>query len=280
MLGGDRLRERRVERRHEGQLDPVAHLAVVEVPVGEEGELERGDGALDRHVDAVHDHASRVERPKCLRERRCALRGVEGEDVLHPAWAAHALGVLGLEAGARCDDQDVVGERCSVSEVDEVRVELDPVDLRLEEPDAVPQLALPGAGDLVCVGEAERDEQEARLVDVAVVPVDDGDLRLGVLVGAPEPVCHHRAAGPAAEDHDPLGHHRAPPVCLSSSPPSVPGKRGVGIGRSTQVRSVASTQAGNGRRAVWLRQAPEVAGQPGGVQDRLVLLPRVRAPAG
>ena len=41
--------------------------ALVEVPVGEEAELERGDRALDRHVDDVDDEPAAVER----RQRGC-----------------------------------------------------------------------------------------------------------------------------------------------------------------------------------------------------------------
>ena len=42
----------------------------------------------------------------------------------------------------------------------------------------VVQLAVPRADDLVDLGQPEGDEQEAGLVDVPVVPVDDGDLDL------------------------------------------------------------------------------------------------------
>ena len=54
-LGRDRLREGAVERRRVHELDLVANLALAEVPVGEEGELERCDRALDGHVHEVHD---------------------------------------------------------------------------------------------------------------------------------------------------------------------------------------------------------------------------------
>ena len=43
------------------------------------------------------------------------------------------------------------------------------------------QLAAPGPDDVLGVGQAERHEQQAGLVDVAVVLVDHGDL--GVVVG-------------------------------------------------------------------------------------------------
>ena len=55
MFGGDRLRETAVERCRVDELGAVADSALAQVPVGEEGELERRDRALDRHVDEVHD---------------------------------------------------------------------------------------------------------------------------------------------------------------------------------------------------------------------------------
>ena len=58
----DRLGERPVERRHEEDLDPVAHLPVPEVVVGEERELEGSHRTLDRQIDEVHDEASAVEK--------------------------------------------------------------------------------------------------------------------------------------------------------------------------------------------------------------------------
>ena len=61
--------------------------------------------------------------------------------------------------------------------------------------------------DLVGVGEPEGDEQQARLVDVAVVAVDDVDLGLVGVEAPAQPVGDHRAARAAAEDDDPLARH-------------------------------------------------------------------------
>ena len=67
------------------------------------------------------------------------------------------------------------------------------------------QLAPPGADDVLGVGEAERHEEQARLVDVGVVLVDDGDLDVvGEL--APQAVGTEGAAGPASEDHEVACH--------------------------------------------------------------------------
>ena len=186
--------------------DLVADAALGEVPVGEEAELERGDRALDRHVDHVDDEPTAVEGGQGGAERGRTFGGVEGEDLLHPARTGQALGLLGHQAGAGGDDEHVVGERGAVGEVHLVGLDVDAVDGGLDEPDAVVQLPLPRPHDVLAVGQAERHEQQARLVDVAVVLVDHGDLGLVRAVEAPEAVGGQRAAGAAAEDHDPRGH--------------------------------------------------------------------------
>ena len=61
LAGGDRLREGSVEWRRVGDLHLVAHAALGEVPISQEAELERRDGALDRHVDDVDDEPAAVE---------------------------------------------------------------------------------------------------------------------------------------------------------------------------------------------------------------------------
>ena len=74
------------------------------------------------------------------------------------------------------------------------------------EDDPAAELAAPRANDLVGVGEAEGDEEQPRLVHVPVVPVDDVDVGLMGLDPAAQPVGHHRAAGAAAEHHNPPRH--------------------------------------------------------------------------
>ena len=55
----------------------------------------------------------------------------------------------------------------------------------------------------MCVGagEPEGDEEQARLVDVAIVLVDDGDLCLGLGIEAPQPIGGQRSTRSAAQDH-------------------------------------------------------------------------------
>ena len=61
VLGGDRLGEAAIERGREHELGVRADAALAQVPVGEEGELDRRDRALDRHVGDVHDQPAALE---------------------------------------------------------------------------------------------------------------------------------------------------------------------------------------------------------------------------
>ena len=206
MLGGDRLGERAVERGDVGDLDLVADAALGEVPVGQEAELERRDRALDRHVDHVDDEPATVERRQRGAERGRPFGRVEGEDVLHPSRTGETLGLLGHQPGAGGDDKHVVAERAAVGEVHLVGSDVDPVDGGLDEADAIAQLPFSRPHDVLAVGQPERHEQQPRLVDVAVVLVDHGDLGLVHPIPTPQPVRDQRAARPTAE-HDNARFH-------------------------------------------------------------------------
>ena len=178
LAGGDGLGEGGVEGGCVGDLYLVADAALGEVPVGQEAELERGDRALDRHVDHVHDQPATIEGGERGTQGGGAFRCVKGEDLLHPPRAGETLGLFGHQSGAGGDDEDVVGEGGTAGEVHLVGLDVDMVDAGLDEPDPVVELPFPGAHDVLGVGEAERDEQQPRLVDVAVVLVDHDDLGL------------------------------------------------------------------------------------------------------
>jgi hypothetical protein len=64
------------------------------------------------------------------------------------------------------------------------------------------QLAVAWPGDLVRAGQAERHEQQAGLVDVPVVLVDDDDVGVARGQHPAQPVGQQRPAGPAAQDQD------------------------------------------------------------------------------
>ena len=122
--------------------------------------------------------------------------------LLAPARAGRALGLLGHQARARGHDQRVVGERLAAGEVDRPGLDVDAVDPADHVVDAVVQLRAARAHEVLGAGHAEGDEEEARLVDVAVVLVDDGDLQVTLVEAAAQPVGHQRATGPPAQDDD------------------------------------------------------------------------------
>ncbi|HBX10276.1 MAG TPA: hypothetical protein DEG13_10915, partial [Candidatus Microthrix parvicella] len=61
------------------------------------------------------------------------------------------------------------------SELHRVGLDIDEFDGRLDKVDPSVQLARTRPHDLIGMGQCEGDEQDARLVDMAVVLVNDGD---------------------------------------------------------------------------------------------------------
>ena len=68
------------------------------------------------------------------------------------------------------------------------------------------ELGAPRSNELGWLGKSERDEQQARLVDVGVVAVNHDDLRRVAIEGAAQPVGHDGSTGAATEDHDAMTH--------------------------------------------------------------------------
>ena len=81
------------------------------------------------------------------------------------------------------------------------------VDRRLDEQDPGAQLPPAGPHDVLRVGQPEGHEQQPRLVHVAVVLVDDGDLGVLDWVQPAQPVGREGAPGAGAQDDDAVGHH-------------------------------------------------------------------------
>ena len=110
------------------------------------------------------------------------------------------------------------------------------------EHDAAVQLPATRPHDLVERGEPEGDEEQAGLVDVPVVTVDDVDLGLVGAETATQAVGDHRAARAAAEDDDPLPAHDAPPL-TGASIRSVNSKPVSSERRSGQARATFSNRS-------------------------------------
>ena len=199
------LGERPVERRDVGQVDLVPDAALVEIRVGEEAELQRGDRALDRHVHHRNGPPAAIELGQRAPQRRRAVKRVEGEDPLHPARAGEAVGLLREQPGAGRDHQHVVWDGRPVGQQDLVPVQVDAVHSGLPEGDTRTELAVPRPDQAAGLGLPERHEQQARLVDVLVIGIDDDDLG-GAAKHAAQPVGDQRPAGAAAQDHNPLAH--------------------------------------------------------------------------
>ncbi len=65
---------------------------------------------------------------------------------------------------------------------------------------------MPGTGQAAGIGLPERYEQQARLVDMLVIGIDDDDLGGVAAVPAAQPVSDKRPAGAAAQDDYSLLH--------------------------------------------------------------------------
>ena len=118
---GNRLGEGCIQRRRVGYPHLGAHSALTEVPVGEKAELQRRNRALDRQIDHVDDQAAAIERAQRVAKRHSVLDCVEGKDVLAPGRPPQTLGLIEQQRRSARDHKHVVGERRSITEVDEIR---------------------------------------------------------------------------------------------------------------------------------------------------------------
>jgi len=101
---------------------------------------------------------------------------VEGEDLLHPPRPGESLGFLFDQDRAGCDDQGVVAQFGAVSQMHDVRLDVDALNWDQAELDSLVELVPPRTDDLGAVRQPERHEEQSRLVDVIVVLIDDHDL--------------------------------------------------------------------------------------------------------
>ncbi len=199
MLGGDRLGEGAVERRHVGQLDPSRMPRSREERVGEEHELERRHRALDRHLDDVQDELAAFPgfelRLQCLG----AVDGVEVEHRLVPLVIAEPGRLSGGRVGAGSDDQVVVREFGAVDQLDLVLLGLDEIDLAHHQLDARRDEATLWLLELLALVATKREEQEPGLVVVGLVLIDERDLPFSLVEYGAEFVGHHGSGGSRSE---------------------------------------------------------------------------------
>ena len=227
------LRERAGVRRDQRDLDAVADALLAEVVVGEERELERRDGALDRHLADVDDEPAFLHAGDGLPHRERPVERVERVHAAVAHHARHAFDLLRRRAAAERADQEIVGIVAVVGVHLALRV-VDQHHFGRHEGDAARQRRGDRPDDVVPFAIAvhpERDEQEPRLVDVQRGLVDHRDLPLAEVEPVRQQVGRQRAAGAGAEDHDVL-HGGA---CL----PCGRGARRLPKRRSALMRSVA-----------------------------------------
>ena len=141
----------------------------------------------------------------------------------------------------------------------------------------VVQLALPGPHDVVGVGEAERDEQQAGLVDVVVVLVDDGDLDVVAVVlaeaGWPSACrrCRRRGSRFVVSFGVPPWYalHGRPRERLSTGPIVIP----PGVIGTNGARHPRAVRPGRGKARPWGRAFLRSCGPGGPVEVRRIELP-------
>ena len=113
-----------------------------------------------------------------------------------------ALGLFWQQPGARGDDEYVVAEDCPVVQQHRFPAQVDPFDRGPAEVDPGVQLPVARPGDLVQIGQAERDEQQTGLVDVLVVLIDDDDVGVARGQHPAQAIGQQRSAGPTTKDQD------------------------------------------------------------------------------
>jgi hypothetical protein len=171
------------------------------VGVGEEGELQRRNRALDRHLGDVDDQAATGEGVQPLTQSQRTLEGVELVDALAPLGAVqHAGRLVRPRLGAGCDDEVLVAELAAVDELHETLTRFHARDRALHQVDIVGDELLGRFRHVLRPARAEGEEQVARLVVVPVARLDHRDLPARP-EPAPQLVDHHRPGRASSQDH-------------------------------------------------------------------------------
>ena len=201
---------------HRGDVDDFRFLAqalFLQPGIGEEGELERGHGALDRHFTDVDDKAPALPGLQALGQCLGAFKGVELVHVFAPIAVDHAFDLFGCGMDAGGDDQDVVGDLGAVRQKDAVGRRVNAVDVGL----AVIDPARDGAGhrptDIVILVDAKGHEEITRLVVMVGGAIDEGDGPFAFGEFVPQGAGHDGAGRACAENEE--GFHDLPLLCLA-----------------------------------------------------------------
>ena len=205
----DRLGERALERGDVVDLDLVAHPPLREERVGEEGELQRRNRALDRHLGHVDDEpaavASRAAR-RAARSRRRGCRSRARSAATRPrpcpGSGPAAARCRSRRPGSRTRGSDRRRGAPRSRRRRPARSRPRPGPHRREEAPA-------RLDQLVRRVDAERQQQQTRLVEMGVVLVDDRDRPVARGQPPAQLVDRHRARGASSEDHQ-SPHDRSP----------------------------------------------------------------------
>ena len=192
--------------RHVGDLHLVTHAAFLEEAVGEKGELEWGDRALDRHLGDLHDQLAALPGCQLFAECRRTFEGVKVVDALAPFAAEHALGLFRSDARTRGDDEQVVADVAPVFQGHLVVMGIDALDLRDLEIDPLRHEGPLGFDDVLLLVVTEGIEEKPGLVVVTVVPVEHRDAPLATWQITPQVMRDHGAGGSTAKNEGSFFH--------------------------------------------------------------------------
>ena len=156
----------------------------MEVPVGQEEELEWGDRALDRHLGHVQHQPAAIEVLHGLVKLERTVERVEVEDVALPAGPHQPIHLLRGDAAARGDDQVVVVDRAAVVELHAVFVGLDHVDPAQQQVYALRDVAGARPDDVLLTVDPERDEEQPGLVLCGKQAIDNDMNATGQMLSA------------------------------------------------------------------------------------------------
>jgi hypothetical protein len=207
--------------------------------IGEERELERCDGTLDRQLGDVDDEAPSFEVGQGVTQRGCSGQGVELVNGVPPAVFGHARRHIRSRTRAGGDHELVVGDHRAVLQVNLPCGGVDPIDLGPDQVDRLRQQRVDGFHQFDRILPSERNEQESGLVEVCPRRIDHLDRPVG-RQSPGQGIGDHRAGGARTQNDEafhmaPLGHPQRTSAPSSACRAEGPFPRGTSGGyRATQ----------------------------------------------